>query len=157
MLNATSALLRWAPPPPQHRNGILKGYQLHIKKGNSSTFHSNITLNATTTSYVLANLTLREEYSLRAVAFTTVGLGPFSLPTNFVMDPAYLKFTVLSDQSYSSENKVLSEPWFLALLGSVIVTVLILIFVGVILYRKQWARQKSLGSLQPQHYEDMQR
>ncbi len=114
MLNETSALLRWAPPPPQHRNGVLRGYQLHIKKGNSSTFHSNITLNATTTSYVLANLSLKEEYSLRAVAFTNVGLGPFSHPTNFVMDPAYLKFTVISDQTYSnSDNEVGQSRSFL--------------------------------------------
>ena len=25
MINKTSASLSWAPPPPQHRNGILKG------------------------------------------------------------------------------------------------------------------------------------
>ena len=25
MINKTSASLTWAPPPPQHRNGILKG------------------------------------------------------------------------------------------------------------------------------------
>ena len=32
---------------------------------------------------------------MRAVAFTTIGLGPFSPPTHFLMDPAYLKFTVV--------------------------------------------------------------
>ena len=93
MMNQTSAIMSWAPPPPQHRNGILRGYQIHVK-GNGSYFHSNITLNATTTNYILANLSLNEEYSVRAVAFTNVGLGPFSPPTNFLMDPAYLKFTV---------------------------------------------------------------
>ena len=92
-VNKTSAVLSWAPPPPQHRNGILRGYQIHVK-GNGSYFHSNITLNATTTNYILANLSLNEEYSVRAVAFTNIGLGPFSPPTHFLMDPAYLKFTV---------------------------------------------------------------
>ena len=94
MINKTSAGLSWAPPPPQHRNGILKGYQIHVK-GNGSAFHSNITLNATTTNFVLTNLSLNEEYSVRAVAFTTIGLGPFSPPTHFMMDPAYLKFSVV--------------------------------------------------------------
>ena len=70
------------------------GYQIHVK-GNGSAFHSNITLNATTTNFVLTNLSLNEEYSVRAVAFTTIGLGPFSPPSHFLMDPAYLKFTVV--------------------------------------------------------------
>ena len=47
----------------------------------------------------------------------------------------------------TTSEEVLSEPWFLALLGSVVLTVLILIFVGIILYRKQWSRQKGLGQL----------
>ena len=61
---------------------------------------------------------------------------------------------------HTEREDVLSEPWFLALLGAVIVTVLILVFVGIILYRKQWSRQKSLGQLAlpaSQHYEDMTR
>ena len=155
MVNQSSAHLSWAPPPPQHRNGILKGYQIHVK-GNGSAFHYNLTLNATTTNYVLTNLSMNEEYSVRAVAFTTIGLGPFSPPTHFLMDPSYLKFSLVPKQ----DEDVLSEPWFLALLGSVVFTVLLLIFVGIILYRKQWSRQKALcsgpGSLQ-QHYEDMTR
>ena len=60
----------------------------------------------------------------------------------------------------TTNEEVLSEPWFLALLGSVVLTVLILIFVGIILYRKQWSRQKGLGQLSlpgSQHYEDMTR
>ncbi len=153
MINETSAHLSWAPPPPQHRNGILKGYQIHVK-GNLSTFHSNITLNATTTNFLLTNLSLNEEYSVRAVAYTNLGLGPFSPPTNFLMDPTYLKFTIMpSPNDISGASNVLSEPWFIALLGSVILTVLLLVFVGVILYRKSWSRhhQKSNHS----HYEDM--
>ena len=67
-----------------------------------------------------------------------------------------MKFSLVPKQ----DEDVLSEPWFLALLGSVVFTVLLLIFVGIILYRKQWSRQKALcsgpGSLQ-QHYEDMTR
>ena len=55
-------------------------------------------------------------------------------------------FVSFSGHQTTSEE-VLSEPWFLALLGSVVLTVLILIFVGIILYRKQWSRQKGLGQL----------
>ena len=92
ILNQTSALIRWSPPPPQHRNGILLGYQIHIKDGNGSAFHSNITLNATTTQYILKNLSLGQEYIIRAVSFTKIGLGPFSSPLSFKMDPSLIKF-----------------------------------------------------------------
>ena len=49
--------------PLQHRNGVLLGYQIHVKHGNGSAFHSNVTLNATATRFLLAsNLSLNEEY-----------------------------------------------------------------------------------------------
>ena len=131
-----------------------QGYQIHVK-GNGSAFHSNITLNATTTNYILTNLSLNEEYSVRTVAFTNLGLGPFSKPENFLMDPAYLKFTVIPAGGHVTSEDVMSEPWFLALLGSVVLTVLLLIFVGIILYRKQWSRHKGGHISGSTHYEDM--
>lgn len=76
------------------------------------------------------------------------------------MDPSYLKFSVVPTGHHRTEEDVLSEPWFLALLGSVVLTVLLLIFVGIVLYRRQWSRQKGLGQLSlpgSQHYEDMTR
>ena len=78
--------------PLQHRNGVLQGYQIHVKHGNGSkAFHSNVTLNATATRLVLAaNLSLGEAYSVRACALTGAGRGPFSDPVAFTMDPALL-------------------------------------------------------------------
>jgi roundabout axon guidance receptor 2 len=90
MINFTSVEIRWAPPEPQHRNGVLLGYQIHVK-GNGSTVHSNTTLNATTTKFILNNLSLNEVYSIRACSFTKIGLGPFSSPKSFRMDPKLVK------------------------------------------------------------------
>ena len=95
LLKLTYLILKWTL--------YFSGYQIHVK-GNGSAFHSNITLNATTTNFVLTNLSLNEEYSVRAVAFTTIGLGPFSPPTHFLMDPAYLKFTVVPTGKRPSIN-----------------------------------------------------
>ena len=75
------------------RNGNLIGYQIHIKDSNGSAFHSNVTLNATTTSFLLTNLSLNHEYTVRAVAFTKIGLGPFSPPIAFKMDPALIRYS----------------------------------------------------------------
>ena len=162
MINSTSAVLKWSPPPPQHRNGVLLGYQIHVK-GNGSTFHSNLTLNATTTQYVLTNLSLNQEYSLRAVAFTKIGLGPFSPPSAMVMDPSHLKLDLaengkgiggLSERNSIQIGDVVSEPWFIALVTSVIL-VLALIFVGIVIYRRHFSSRKLSTPLQ--RYEDMTR
>ena len=75
------------------RNGNLIGYQIHVKDSNGSAFHSNVTLNATTTSYLLTNLSVHHEYTVRAVAFTKMGLGPFSPPVGFKMDPSLIRFS----------------------------------------------------------------
>ena len=161
LLNSTSAELNWSPPPPQHRNGVLLGYQIHVK-GNDSSFHSNLTLNATTMRFALLNLSLNEEYSVRASAFTNAGLGPFSPPVNFKMDPALIKYgsDVMSRPS-GINGDLLSEPWFVALLGS-IVFLLVLIFVGIILYRKFLLSGSSgvsgaKSGAGMRHYEDMNR
>ena len=156
VLNASAAELIWSPPPPQHRNGVLKGYQLHIRQGNGtvgsgqqqvpSVMHSNVTLNATTTRLMLANLSLGEDYTVRACAFTNAGLGPFSAPVRFRMDPSLVRRPVLNADSRLAAASVVSEPWFVALLGSVVFGI-VLTFAGVIVYRRQWASKhaKALG------------
>ena len=82
VVNVTSVELKWSPPPPQHRNGVLLGYQIHVK-GNGSAFHSNVTVSATATRFLLTNLSLNEDYSVRACAVTNAGHGPFSDPVAF--------------------------------------------------------------------------
>eukprot|EP00095_Tigriopus_kingsejongensis_P009444 maker-scaffold108_size357748-snap-gene-2.20 protein:Tk09444 transcript:maker-scaffold108_size357748-snap-gene-2.20-mRNA-1 annotation:"conserved hypothetical protein" len=156
ILNMTSAQITLSPPPPQHRNGILQGYQVHVK-GNGSTFHSNVTLNATTMHFILSNLSLNEQYTIRASAFTQAGLGPFSRPVTFTMDPAYIKSPVVSHPQ--DVGDLISEPWFLIFLSSIVI-VLMLIFVAIVMYRRQWSGHKSsLGHLAVpvQRYEDMSR
>lgn len=63
--------------------------QIQIK-GNSSKILAQMTLNATTTSVLLNNLTTGGSYTARVVAYTRVGLGPYSVPVPLVMDPAQL-------------------------------------------------------------------
>ena len=75
-------------------------------------------------------------------------LGIYSLRVSAVLVFIYIYVFFVSFSGHqTTSEEVLSEPWFLALLGSVVLTVLILIFVGIILYRKQWSRQKGLGQL----------
>jgi roundabout, axon guidance receptor 2 len=83
MLNNTSGVVRWAMPPPQHHNGILLGYKIQVKAGNSTKILAQMTLNSSTLSVGLHNLTTGATYSARVVAYTRVGAGPYSKPVNF--------------------------------------------------------------------------
>lgn len=59
-----------SPPPVQ------------VKAGNSSKVLAQMTLNATTMSVMLNNLTTGATYNVRVVAFTRIGAGPYSLPVS---------------------------------------------------------------------------
>ncbi|XP_069684562.1 roundabout homolog 2 isoform X2 [Periplaneta americana] len=147
MLNATAAYVRWSPPPPQHHNGILLGYKIQVK-GNGSKVLAQMTLNATTTSVLLNNLTTGGSYTARVVAYTRVGLGPFSAPAPLVMDPALLHQH--PPRAHPSEGgdagSVVREPWFLLLVGGTVLAV-VLGFVGTLYLRRRQALSKELGHL----------
>jgi len=146
MLNSSSAKVSLSPPPPQHRNGQLLGYNIQIKT-NSSVLHSNLVLNATTTSITLVNLTLHQAYVIRTVAFTKQGFGPFSGPVIFKMDPDNIVNVILANPGEGFGMEELStQTWFIAFIGSVLF-VLILLFILVIIYRKVRGPQKNLCQL----------
>lgn len=56
--------------------------KLQVKAGNSTKVLAQMTLNATTVSVMLNNLTTGATYSVRVVAYTRVGAGPYSQPVN---------------------------------------------------------------------------
>ncbi|XP_023708253.1 protein sax-3 isoform X3 [Cryptotermes secundus] len=147
MLNATAAFVRWSPPPPQHHNGILLGYKIQIK-GNSSKILAQMTLNATTTSVLLNNLTTGGSYTARVVAYTHVGLGPLSAPVPLVMDPSLLhQYPPRAHPSEGGDgSSVVRETWFLLLIGGTVLT-LVLGFVGMLYLRRRQALSKELGHL----------
>eukprot|EP00092_Neocalanus_flemingeri_P031723 GFUD01034457.1.p1 GENE.GFUD01034457.1~~GFUD01034457.1.p1 ORF type:complete len:1341 (+),score=224.87 GFUD01034457.1:285-4307(+) len=144
MLNSTSAKVSLSPPPPQHRNGHLLGYNIQIKT-NSSITHSNLVLNATTTSITLVNLTLNQEYVIRTVAFTKLGHGPFSAPVVFIMDPSNIVNVILTNthDSYPMDE-LTTQTWFIAFIGSVLF-VLVLLFIFIIVHRRVKGSQKNLS------------
>lgn len=82
MYNLTAGWVRWAAPPAQHHNGNLYGYKIEVSAGNTMKVLANMTLNATTTSVLLNNLTTTAVYSVRLNAFTKAGDGPYSKPVS---------------------------------------------------------------------------
>ncbi|XP_033251435.1 protein sax-3-like isoform X3 [Drosophila miranda] len=89
MYNQTAGWVRWTPPPAQHHNGNLYGYKIEVSAGNTMKVLANMTLNSTTTSVLLNNLTTGAVYSVLLNCFTKAGDGPYSKPISLFMDPAH--------------------------------------------------------------------
>ncbi|XP_037574425.2 roundabout homolog 1 [Dermacentor silvarum] len=111
VLNGTTVTILWSPPPPQHCNGRLRGYNVYVD-GNSSDLHLNKSTNSTAKSLTLNNLKTGILYEARVVAVTTVGGGPASSPIHFKIEGTSSSTSL----SRPFEN-IVKQPWFIALFG----------------------------------------
>ena len=84
-LNAQSVQLTWAPPPPQHWNGIIIGYVIRVIGFHTEEDYRLPLTNGT--SMVIENL--HPFYTYRfSIAAQTVAVGPFSNPIALQMPEA---------------------------------------------------------------------
>ena len=80
VINSTSILVSWYPPPFLDQNDDIVGYHLmitNLNRTDSQPMFVNIT---NVTSYVATMLQEFEVYSIAIAAETDIGLGPFSKP-----------------------------------------------------------------------------
>lgn len=110
-------------------------FQIQIK-GNSSKVLAQMSLNASSTSILLNNLTFGSIYTAQVAALTRAGVGPYSEPTILAMD-RHSPFT---------HHSASTETWLALLLGATIVTVL-LGFVATVYIKRRQAVTKELGHL----------
>ncbi|KAG1651101.1 Roundabout 2 [Nymphon striatum] len=176
MLNLTSVLVHWYPPPPQHRNGQLNGYRIYLTRSNENSrgHFGNSTLritlnnltsisigayafpqNATSTSMVITNLTTGNSYNVRAVGMTRKGLGPYANPVLFTMDPRLLaglntgtRDSNIDDHSFSGTlYNIAKQPWFIAIIGVIIFIILLIISIVLYIRRRNVCRKAMGGQL----------
>lgn len=155
MLNLTAGWVKWSPPPPQHHNGVLLGYKIQVKAGNSTKVLAQMTLNATTMSVMLNNLTTGATYSVRVVAYTRVGAGPYSQPIALAMDPAHLitpprahpsGTATGSDEPHRQPN-IVNQTWFLILVVAMLFVILLSAAAAMMFFRRRHQLTKELGHL----------
>lgn len=100
LLNSTAIYLKWSPPPPADINGILSNYQIIIRgfdAHNVSKVLANMSVEASSPSLMLANLTSGVTYSVSVAAATRIGIGVYSKPVALRLDPHTNKL----DQEYT--------------------------------------------------------
>ena len=65
------------PPPPDSRNGVIRGYYITYKQSNKHYRRKNFTVNGgKARSYVISNLHPFTEYQIEIQAFTRAGVSP---------------------------------------------------------------------------------
>ncbi|KAI5721707.1 hypothetical protein M8J77_024546 [Diaphorina citri] len=111
---------------------------IQVKAYNSTKILAQMSLNASTTSVLLNNLTSGAVYTARVVAYTRAGLGPYSAPVTLVMDPHAPPHALPSDSN--------NETWLMIALISFGSTVIFAL--GAVLYLKRRANTgKDCGHL----------
>ncbi|XP_018323057.1 roundabout homolog 2-like isoform X2 [Agrilus planipennis] len=137
LFNSTSGWIRWSPPPPQHHNGAIIGYKLLLK----STTVRAITVNATTTSLLLTNLTAGTGYTVKIAAVTQMGMGPFSEPMKLLASQRKQ-----SPRALGPFVPFVRQTWFVVLLTSIA----LLFFAGtgsLVYFKRRQSLKKELGNL----------
>lgn len=137
VFNDTAGWVRWSPPPPQHCNGVIIGYKIQIK-GN---IIRTMTMNATTTSILISNLTAGGVYHAKVAALTSAGQGPYSTPV-----PLLTSSRAQSPRTLGPFVPLVRQTWFVILLA--VLVLLLLAGTGGLLYlKRRQSLSKQLGHL----------
>ncbi|XP_078327626.1 neogenin-like isoform X5 [Crassostrea virginica] len=75
--SSTSLIVRWDPPPPDHRNGVITGYKIRYKK-KGELRSATVTTDGNRRLYALTSLDKKTEYQVRISALTVNGSGPLT-------------------------------------------------------------------------------
>lgn len=137
VFNDTAGWIRWTPPPPQHHNGQIIGYRIQIK----GDLIRSMTINASTTSVLISNLTVGEVYNARVAAITNAGPGPYSNPVPLMTIPR-----AQSPRTLGPLVPLVRQTWFVVLLALIILT-LILATGGFLYVKRRQSLSKQLGHL----------
>ena len=105
----------------------------------------NFSVNATTMSVRISNLTTEAQYQVSVRALTVVGPGPASKPKPVTMDPDLARNPKIDPSDYNGGGMV-QQPWFIGLIG-VLIVITLTVFVVLLYFRRKQAKKKALGQL----------
>lgn len=84
--SSTSLLVQWNPVPSQHRNGIIRGYQVtYWKSGDDPAINQSL-ITSCSQKVEIRGLKTFTRYGVVVAAFTRKGLGNFSQPIEEITD-----------------------------------------------------------------------
>lgn len=160
LMNSSTVAVKWKAPPAKHRNGVLKSYNVIVRGvniyENISKVLTNITIDSASSSIMLANLTEGVTYTVSVAAINKVGMGPFSQPAILRLDPITKKLDTSFSYRFPLNNDhmddFLTQPWFIILLGTILVIMMLSFGVMVFIKRKHiLMKQSAFNGLAGKH------
>lgn len=154
LLNTSTVYVKWKAPPAKFHNGILKSFNVIVRGvniyENVSKVLTNITIDSAGSSIMLANLTEGVTYTVSVAAMTNVGVGPYGVPIIMRLDPLTKKLDTSFSYRFPLHNEhlndFLTQPWFIILLGTILVIMMLSFGVMVYIKRKHiMSKQSALG------------
>jgi roundabout, axon guidance receptor 2 len=160
LLNTSTVFVKWRAPAAKYHNGNLKSFNVIVRGvniyENVSKVLTNITIDSASSSIMLANLTEGVTYTVSVAAVNRVGLGPYSQPAILRLDPVTKKldtsFSYRFPLSNDHADDFLTQPWFIILLGTILVIMMLSFGVMVFIKRKHiLMKQSAFNGLSGKH------
>lgn len=156
LLNSTAVFIKWKAPAAQNQNGVLLAYHIVVRAVNTveniSKVLTNITIDTPSSSLMLANLTEGITYTVSVAAANSAGVGPFSTPAILRLDPITKKLDTTYNQRFPINHEhvddILTQPWFILLLGIILAIFMLSFGIMVFIKRKQiMMKQSAINSM----------
>lgn len=170
LLNATAVYLKWRAPPLDSQKGwcrlslwigvyeyvcnlfcfvfvfigVIKSFYVVVRgmdaTANKSRVLTNVTVDVSTPTLLLANLTEGVTYSVSIAAANAAGIGPYSPAATLRLDPVTKRLDQSSTQrfplNHNNFDDFLTKPWFIVLLGLAL-TVVMLSFGAMVFFKRK--------------------
>ncbi|XP_033235599.1 protein sax-3 [Drosophila pseudoobscura] len=164
LLNASAVFLKWKAPELKAQHGILLNYHVVVRgidtAHNFSRILTNVTIDAASPTLVLANLTEGVMYTVGVAAGNNAGVGPYCVPATLRLDPITKRLDPFINQRYPINqdhvNDVLTQPWFIILLGAILAILMLSFGAMVFVKRKHMMmKQSALNTMRGNHTNDV--
>ncbi|XP_017859874.1 PREDICTED: protein sax-3 [Drosophila arizonae] len=164
LLNASAVFLKWKAPQLKEEHGVLLYYHVIVRgidtAHNFSRILTNVTIDAASPTLVLANLTEGVMYTVGVAAGNNAGIGPYCVPATLRLDPITKRLDPFINQRYPINqdhvNDVLTQPWFIILLGAILAIMMLSFGAMVFVKRKHMMmKQSALNTMRGNHTSDV--
>ncbi|XP_068150662.1 LOW QUALITY PROTEIN: roundabout homolog 2 [Drosophila tropicalis] len=164
LLNSSAVFLKWKAPEMKAQHGILLNYHVIVRgidtAHNFSRILTNVTIDAASPTLVLANLTEGVMYTVGVAAGNNAGVGPYCTPATLRLDPITKRLDPFINQRYPINqdhvNDVLTQPWFIILLGAILAILMLSFGAMVFVKRKHMMmKQSALNTMRGNHPSDV--
>ncbi|KNC26691.1 hypothetical protein FF38_04172 [Lucilia cuprina] len=164
LLNSSAVFLKWKQPNLKPAHGILLYYHIVVRgidtAHNFSRILTNVTIDAVSPTLVLANLTEGVMYTVSVAAGNNAGVGPYCVPATLRLDPVTKRLDPFINQRYPINqdhvDDVLTQPWFIILLGAILAVMMLSFGAMVFVKRKHMMmKQSALNTIRGTHPNDV--